>query len=506
LPADAPAGEFSASRAVETIRAIAGSPRLVGSPAFEQARDYLLGELAALGLATETQDTTLAGVKVENTLSRLEGRSSSEAILLVAHLDSVAETPGAMDDASGVATVLETARALKAGPALANTIMVLITGPEENCCYGAKAFATQHPWARDVRLLVNVDAGGVSGPSILAATGLEEGWLIRQMAGVLPDPIGSSAIEAFGSPATDYSLELRQDGFSGFDFNLSWTKRIHTPLDNVNDIHPASLQHQGEHMLAVARHFGDIPLDYPREPRPIYFDILGLTIVHYPVAWAIPLFLGLTLVMAWVLFLGFRRKRLGLRGVTYGALSLLLSLLTVPLLLILVERAIIIPLMTARPEARVFNELFNDSLLSNSLRWGAAILAMAAAGVWFTLFHRAKGVGWNDLVLGSFLLLFVAAGVTSVAFPGISYLLVWPLLFGLIAWGLRFSSIAKGLQGLGWPAYFGDMAAALVAILLFLPGILIAMLSLDIWLIYYVPVLVAAFGGFFIGPITVLVG
>ena len=40
LPANAPAGEFSADRAIETIRVIARSPRLVGSPAFEAARDY----------------------------------------------------------------------------------------------------------------------------------------------------------------------------------------------------------------------------------------------------------------------------------------------------------------------------------------------------------------------------------------------------------------------------------------------------------------------------------
>ena len=150
-------------------------------------------------------------------------------------------------------------------------------------------------------------------------------------------------------------------------------------------------------MLAVARHFGGLPLDVPREPRPIYFDILGLTIVHYPVAWAIPLFLGLTLVMAWVLFLGFRRKRLGMRGVVYGALSLLLSLLTVPLLVILLERAIIIPLMTARPEARVFNELFNDSLLSNSLRWGAAILAWRR---WAFGLRCSTGLrGWDGMIL-----------------------------------------------------------------------------------------------------------
>jgi hypothetical protein len=66
LPADAPADEFSAGRAVETVRAISGAPRTMGSPAYEGARDYLVARLSALGLATEVQRTTLNGVKVEN--------------------------------------------------------------------------------------------------------------------------------------------------------------------------------------------------------------------------------------------------------------------------------------------------------------------------------------------------------------------------------------------------------------------------------------------------------
>ena len=505
LQADVPANEFSAGRAVEAILAIAQSPRLVGSPAYEKAAEYVFAQLTALGLKPETQKTTLDGVEVENILGRLEGSSTSEAILLMAHLDSVPVTPGAMDDASGVATVLETVRALQAGPKVGNTIIVLITGPEENCCYGAKAFATKHPWARNVRLVINVDAGGVSGPSILAATGPDEGWLIRELAGVLPDPVASSAIEALGSPATDYTLELRKDGFSGIDFNLSWTKRIHTPLDNVDHINPASIQHQGEHMLAVARRFGNLSLDFPNETRPIYFDILGITIVYYPVTWAIPVLLGLSLVMGAVLILGFKRKYLTTRGIGYGALSLVLSILTVPLLLALVQWAILRPLLAAQPASNLSEGLIGDSLLSNSIRWGSAVLTLVSTVLWYGLFNKVKRVGWNDLVVGAYLFLYIGAFGTSLALPALSYILVWPLLFGAIVAMVRFAWIALKMHEPGWLTLLGSGITAVIAIVLFVPGILIAMLSIDIRMIYLVPVFVAALAGFMVAPLGMLV-
>ncbi len=308
LSSDAPARDFSAERALGTIKAIATAPRLVGSPEFENARSFLLAQMKMLGLETDVQDITLDGVSVENTLGRLEGMGSLDAILLSAHLDSVANSPGASDDGSGVAAVLETVRALQAGTPLRNTVIVLFTGPEENCCYGARAFVEQHPWAKAVHLVVNLDAGGVSGPSILAATGAHAGWLIEQAAPILPDPIGSSAIEALGSPATDYTLMFQKAGWVGFDFNLSWSKRIHSPLDNVSNIDLASLQHQGEHMLAVVRHFGNIPLEFPALPRPVYFDILGLVMLYYPTRWAINILVVITLILTAVIIAGANRK------------------------------------------------------------------------------------------------------------------------------------------------------------------------------------------------------
>ncbi len=469
---------------------IARSPRLVGSPAYEQARDYILGTLSSLGLTTEVQSTTLNGKPVENILARWEGASSREAILLMAHLDSVPDSPGATDDGSGVAAVLETARALRSGPALANTVIVLFTGPEEDCCYGAKAFATEHPWAKDVRLVINLDAGGLSGPSILAATGPEEGWLIRELAWALPDPIGSSAIEALGSPKTDYTLELRKDGFMGFDFNLSWEKRIHAPSDNAANVDLASLQHQGEHLLAVARRFGNLPLDFPRLPRPIYFDLLGFMLITYPVAWAVPIFIGVMIVMGWVLFTGFRRKNLSWRGLALGIVPLILSLVTVPLILGAVQLSIYPPSQAYRPPPAWVAGLAGGSPLATFIRWAAAILAVLSTLLWYALCRRRWRVNAEELILGASTILFLVAGGTSLFFPELSYLFVWPLLFGLLSEALRLRNSGVRSGEPGWPRLLLLLASSIITIVLFVPGVLIAVLSIDITMIYLVPVFI----------------
>ncbi len=73
LPDNAPADEFSAERAIVTVKAIATAPRLVGSPEYENAAEYLISQLATLGLETDFQRTSVDGERVENVLGRLEG-------------------------------------------------------------------------------------------------------------------------------------------------------------------------------------------------------------------------------------------------------------------------------------------------------------------------------------------------------------------------------------------------------------------------------------------------
>ena len=58
-PAEAPAGTFSAARAMETVTAIAGQPRPLGSPASDAVRDLLVDRLRAEGL--DARVTTSVG-------------------------------------------------------------------------------------------------------------------------------------------------------------------------------------------------------------------------------------------------------------------------------------------------------------------------------------------------------------------------------------------------------------------------------------------------------------
>ena len=112
--------------------------------------------------------------------------------MLCAHYDSVPEGPGASDDAAGVAVVLETLRALKAGPPLDRDVIALFTDGEESGCLGARVFVDEHPWAGDVGIVLNFDARGNSGPSIMFETSDGNGWLIRKYAQAAQQPLATS--------------------------------------------------------------------------------------------------------------------------------------------------------------------------------------------------------------------------------------------------------------------------------------------------------------------------
>ena len=80
--------------------------------AFERAGEYIKDELARSGYAPAALPFTAAGSEAVNIEAERPG--STNAILIVgAHYDSVAGCPGANDNASGVAAMIELARLLR---------------------------------------------------------------------------------------------------------------------------------------------------------------------------------------------------------------------------------------------------------------------------------------------------------------------------------------------------------------------------------------------------------
>lgn len=98
------------------VRRLAVPRHPVTAPqALLDARDYIAAELRAPGLPVELQPFDWKGRRFENVVATLEGSDPARPWVIVgAHFDSVARSPGADDNASGVAATLEVARLITA--------------------------------------------------------------------------------------------------------------------------------------------------------------------------------------------------------------------------------------------------------------------------------------------------------------------------------------------------------------------------------------------------------
>jgi len=104
-------------------------PRPAGSAAEKKAFDYCRRQFSAMGYDPRTQAVPIwSGLTSHNVIAALPGRA--DEIVIGAHADSVPWSPGANDNASGVAAVLELARTFREHPA-GPTLTFIVFGAEE---------------------------------------------------------------------------------------------------------------------------------------------------------------------------------------------------------------------------------------------------------------------------------------------------------------------------------------------------------------------------------------
>lgn len=117
------------------------------------ARTYLQTELTALGWAPSLHQYN-NGANVVATLPATMG--SEKGIIVGAHFDTVANTPGANDNGSGVAVVLGVAQLLADTPCRTAPVTVAFFDQEELGLFGARAYAMTLS-ANDFRAVQTID-------------------------------------------------------------------------------------------------------------------------------------------------------------------------------------------------------------------------------------------------------------------------------------------------------------------------------------------------------------
>jgi hypothetical protein len=296
-PVGAAPTAFSAERAMADVRLLGVRPHPPGSAEHARVRGLVVERLRSLGLAPQVQDAAdlrdndqgVIGANVHNVVAVLPGTDRSlPALALTAHYDSVPASPGAADDTAGVASILETVRALRARGPVARDVIVLITDGEETGLFGAIAFWRDQPLAKRIGLVVNLEARGSSGPAFMFETGPENAGAMGLYGRAVARPEASSLsgwVYDRMPNGTDFTIPKKL-GVTGFNIAM-----IGTPFDyHSGSATPAhldrrSLQHMGDQSLALADALARTVETPERGPDLVYSEVFGRWLVAYP-AWA----------------------------------------------------------------------------------------------------------------------------------------------------------------------------------------------------------------------------
>lgn len=463
LPPDAPPGQFSAGRAMADVRAMARAPHPTGSAQAAAVIAHLERRLAALGFATQRVTTPLPAAAARR-LARWGGDpgapaisliavragthpaadASAPAVAIMAHHDTVWGSPGAADDAAGVAAALEVARAIPPA-AQRRDLMLIFTDGEELGLVGARAIfapgAGADPIAAHIGVLINLEARGMGGRAMMFQTGPANGALIALLARAAPGVAASSAAVSVYENLpndTDFTPALARR-IMGLNFAFigdAWG--YHSPLATPANLDQGALQDMGDavHAVAAALLAGDaLP---PPAPAAQFASLpgAGLIVIGTGTGWLLAAAtLALLLLGGWhtrpsvarlAMALGQALLLLVLAGVATAGLDLL--------------------------SGWVGHEYY-DRLAALPRLQAAALLAVAAV----LLFAASAPAGSADERALAWIALAWAAGVAAlILLPGAAPIIAWPALLAALGWA---------------PGPFLPRAGVWLAALLAIPGI-----------------------------------
>lgn len=270
-PEPAPAGRLrgeavDVERMMAHIRVLADlGPRPGGSEAEARAAGYIEKAGTGLGYRAVRQAVPLAGGASANVVLLPADPAFDPAeerhLLVGAHYDSVPGSPGANDNASGVAVMLEVARALSLEPPGMPVVFVAFGaeegGPRDPRIAGSLRYVEQMSprERRNVLGMINLDMvghGDVLLPTlrINMKRGLHR-RLIEQAA-----RMGVPVRENF-TPQISDSVPFASQGIETAWLWTGVEPSYHSPLDTPEKVTPVSLDRAGRLTLAVIRSFED---------------------------------------------------------------------------------------------------------------------------------------------------------------------------------------------------------------------------------------------------------
>ncbi len=464
LPSPAPTTAspttFSAERAMASINRLADEPHSVlRREAHDRARNDVIGMFTDLGytptvhsdpmfdlsdpadketfdmLSTE-QQAAVKDAPAETIVVDVPGKSE-RTMALMAHYDSATDSDGdrarfttsgdsygAADDGYGVATIVETLRALKAeGRQPENSLKIVITDAEEIGLIGARNEMHHHRADyENVDLVLNLEARGMSGPAFMFETSPNNSAVAGYFLSHVKQPVTGSlfpSLYALMPNSTDMT-NLIPEGFTVLNIAaVGDADHYHQSTDAPRYVDHSTLQHYGDQALDLTRAWafdGQAPTLTADGDLHFFQLWRGLT-VRYPAA--VGTGLGCLAVIAALGAVVVRAKSLRWKRVLGTVWGLTWRAASVSAAAGLVQLGAMA--MKWAPESG----LGPNPLLV----WMFAIGALIGAGLTAHFVTRRWKKGLGQEAIAAVLLLLTAACVpVMVLVPGTAYVLVLPTL------------------------------------------------------------------------------
>ena len=322
----------SASTYLRTIAVDIGA-RPMGSAAERRGMEFALQKFREFGLSDAyimfiTEYPGFMGSPPTNTRSGvavgvLRG-TTSRIIVLGAHMDSAdPSVPGANDDGSGSAAVIELARVLSQRKNQ-STIVFALFGGEEAGLQGSRHFVENFADTNRIALMLQLDMANGSPllfPTLDVAKHSSPEWLVRasyeEFAKLgytgLHYPTDFFVLMAAmpgGGVGSDHEPFLEKN-IPAIDFTSDARDPIHTPQDNFENFKISGLKRSGDLIYKLVERFD---AGVPKEKTGSYFLYEVATFPMFVPLWGLQIIVVLSFIIAGVALINVRKRRASYEG------------------------------------------------------------------------------------------------------------------------------------------------------------------------------------------------
>jgi hypothetical protein len=232
------------------------------------AEQYVFDQLAQMGLNTSFHTFQYWGTTMRNVIGEKVGQAYPESIIIVCgHLDCTSETPnvlapGAEDNGTGSAVVLEVARVLSAYPCDLTLRFVTFSGEEQGLIGSDRYAAYVQGLGENIAAVINADMVGYSGPyaqdMYIFSDPLSHG-LGALASSVIAEYTPLDTVPVYGS-SPEYGSDhypFAQRGYRAIFFidawfDYDWYPYYHTVADTVGHLNMAQQASIGQATAAMA--------------------------------------------------------------------------------------------------------------------------------------------------------------------------------------------------------------------------------------------------------------